>query len=397
MLHSKLTKIALGVIAFSAINVEASDLQINGFMSVAGGATLSQGTDRNHITGVETDAVFVADDVTNGFYDDALSFKADTNYGIQITSNLGDGLTATGQITGNGGENFEPTIAWAYVSYAANENWTLQAGRQRLPLFYYSDFLDVAYAYHWIRTPQQIAASFNDTFEGIKFNYRQSTDNWDWDVSAYGGSGDKDIILFTTKMENLLGLVVKTSNDWLQLRASVAKMDMTSDDLPVAYTSNGVTQATDDNPVEYSFLGLAAYMTFNSAFVMAEYTYAEADEPIGPDLGIGGYSNDLGWYISTGMRFGAFTPHITYGNNTLEYEQINNAFAVFNTEFEESVNYWTIGARWDFHPSAVAKIDYTSQMDDSDDFFKNSAGLIGVGYGDRNEVDAFSIGIDVIF
>ena len=34
-------------------------------------------------------------------------------------------------------------ICIKYLSYEVNDNWTIQAGKKRLPLFYYSDFYDV--------------------------------------------------------------------------------------------------------------------------------------------------------------------------------------------------------------------------------------------------------------
>jgi len=371
---------------------QAADVRINGFMSVVGGTTLSEGTARSHLTGAESKSTFTADSVTLGVYDDDISFKPDTNYGIQISSNLGSGLSVTGQITGNGGEDFEANVAWAYISYDLSDTWTLQAGRQRLPLFYYSDFLDVAYAYHWLRTPQQTAGALIDTFEGVKFSYANTTDNWDWNFSAFGGAGDEDIGQgFTGKMEDMMGLVGKVGNDWLQLRASYATMDLEIGD--GAFSTNGVVQGTDDNPAEYSFFGLASHMTFDNVFVVAEYTFAEVDEPFGADFGASGFTEDTGWYISSGIRLGSVTPHITYGNRVSDLTQIFGTTTLFETE----VSYWTLGARWDFHPSAAAKLEYTSQSDDSDDFAKNTAGPLGAGYGDTYEVDVISIGIDVIF
>lgn len=378
-----------------ATGAQAAEVRINGFASVVGGKTFNQGAARDHLAirpsgGTESKATFVADSVTEGIYDDEVSFKPDSNFGVQVSADLGQGLSVTGQITGNGGENFDANISWAYITYEFNENWSLMAGRQRLPFFFYSDFIDVGYAYHWIRPPQDLAASTLDTFEGVKLNWATSTDSWDWTLDAYYGAGDEEIQGFGGLTgQNIHGIVAKTSNDWLQLRATYSHLEIYFEDSP--FYSSGVQQATSDEPVDYSFYGVAAHMTFDNIFVVSEYTYADADDgAVGPDFGISGSTDDTGWYVSSGMRLGDFTPHITYGERTRGWEETGHP-----DEFEYIAKYWTLGARWDFHPSAAAKIEYTTRADESDDYYQNSVG--GFGYGETLEVDVFAMGIDVIF
>ena len=68
-----------------------------------------------------------------------------------MLGDLGEGLSVTGQIVARGVNDFDANFEWAYISYEINDNWTVQAGKKRLPLFYYSDFFDVGYAYVWMR------------------------------------------------------------------------------------------------------------------------------------------------------------------------------------------------------------------------------------------------------
>ncbi len=371
-------------------SVQAADVRINGFASVVAGTTLSEGTGTHHFTGAESDAVFAADKVTGGAYDDEISFKPDSTFGIQISSDLGHGLSVTGQITGHGGEDYDAVISWAYIGYDLTDNLSLQAGRQRLPFYYYSDFIDVGYAYHWVRPPSSLAIAIFDTFEGLNLRYSGYTGGWDWNASLMGGGGDEDVeSIGTITIEKMYGTVIKANNSWLQLRGSYFEMDQLYPDVNYL-TLNGEVQGTDDNPLGTTFYGLAAHMTFGNAFVVSEFTHVEYDEPLGADNGAIGFDEEDGWYISAGYRMGDFTPHITVGEKDTTFVETGAA-----TTGSRIAKELTVGVRWDFHPSAAAKFEYSSISDDSNDFYKNQIGL--VGYGDSLEVDVITVGVDVIF
>lgn len=401
-----------------ALQVDAAEVRINGFASIVGGTTLDESTARSPafdparlqagMPGVfsnEQRAFFVADSATEGAYDDEISFKPDSNYGIQITADLGDGLQVVGQLTGHGGEDFETQVSWAYVSYDLMPELNLQAGRQRIPLFFYSDFLDVGYAYHWIRVPQNLPLSNVDTFEGAKISWSPSTSgDFGYTFEAYAGAGDEDLITVAgpvnASLNNLVGLVAKASNDWLQVRASYTVGDY-SNNFPAFADPDGSVQ-DEDNPVGLEFAGLAANMTFGNGFVVAEYAALDFDKASGPFANVDGLVDSTGWYISAGYTFGSWTPHITYGETDNDYEQAGGQRdPIFVAQDLGTVNEaWqtiTVGARYDFHPSAALKIEYTGQIDDSDEIFRNEAGFAGDGYGARQGVDVFNIGVDVLF
>lgn len=370
---------------------QAADIRFNGFASVIAGKTLSEGTTRDRFTGIETDNTYTADNPTGGIYDDDISFKPDSVFGLQITADLGNNLTVVGQLTGHGGEDYDAEFAWAYISYDLNENWNLQAGRQRLPLFFYSDFLDVGYAYHWIRVPQELPATFNDTFEGLKIAYSTSTGNWDWRFDAYGGATDVDASFGDIEVNDIYGGVIKTSNDWLQLRATYVQQDIHAKD-PLGLTRNGTPQLTDDNRMNYEFAGIAAHATLGNGFLIGEYTISSTEDPVGPDNDGEGFDNDIGWYISYAHRFGDFTPHITYAEHTTEY---SDEMPSLTSSADAKEQAWTIGVRWDFHPSAAFKLEYTTRENDNDHEIENVIG--GFGIGEPDEVDLISAGFDVIF
>ena len=209
--------LAASIALATAASAQAADMRINGFISVGAGMTLSEGDNPSNSDGKAT---FTADSPTDGIYDDNIDFKPDSIYGIQVSSNLGQGLSVTGQITGAGGEDFEAKVSWAYISYELNDEWTINAGRQRIPFFFYSDFLDVGYAYHWMRPPTETQVAV-DTIDGLQFTWQGAMGDWDSRVQLFGGSSEADTeATGTLGLDNTLGAVFYASNDWLQLRAT---------------------------------------------------------------------------------------------------------------------------------------------------------------------------------
>lgn len=369
-----------------ATSAQAADVRFNGFASVVAGMTTSEGTAivRNAMNPAiidgTTDATFVADNPSSGVYDDDISFKPDTIFGLQVSADLGNGLSVTGQFTGAGGEDFDANVAWAYISYELNESWTMVAGRQRLPFFFYSDFLDVGYAYHWMRPPVETQVAV-DTLDGIQFRHESSLGSWDTRVQLYGGASnnDSEAIGDEANLENAVGAVFYASNDWLQLRATHMVTDFYLETAGEAFGQG------EDDAVDADFTGLAAHMTFGNAFIVAEYVTYEFDDAIQPV----GWTTYEGAYISGGYRIGDFTPHITFSTENQEIEDSVYAAAGL-TDGDDASESITVGVRWDFHPQAAFKVEYQTRSDESDN-------NIEAYYGDRNEVDVISAGFDVIF
>jgi len=391
----------LALSAFSATH--AADIRFNGFASLAGGKTFNEGTQRSSIspTGEESKSIYLADRITDGVYDDDWSFRPDSNYGLQITADVGHDLTVVGQITGNGGEDFEANVAWAYIAYDFNEHFRLTAGRQRLPLFYYSDFFDVAYAYHWVRPPQELAASDYDTFEGLKLRATVVAGNVDLAGEIFAGSASETLNTGSgVEFENQWGLTLTGTYDWLTLRAHYSEADLIIDNDALTSLSG---QGTDEDPIPGTLIGFAANADFGKFFIISEYTLAPIEDPVYPELAIRGIDGTVGWYLSYGMRFGQFTPHITYSEETIDLVELPGIYTETGTligfgdpvEYESKRQAWTIGVRWDFHPSAAFKVEYISRSDESDDYFKNSAGFLG--NGEPGKVDLLTFSLDVLF
>ena len=142
-------KVALAIGSILLSSSAYAEVNISGFASVVGGQVLDG-------TGVDEFGLgptFLADYPLVGKYEEELTFNPDTLFGLQFSADLMDGLRATAQVVSRGADGYSASFEWAYLSYELNDNWTIQAGKKRLPLYYYSDFFDVGYSYVWIRPP----------------------------------------------------------------------------------------------------------------------------------------------------------------------------------------------------------------------------------------------------
>lgn len=379
--------------AVISMPVHAADIRFNGFASVVGGMTLNEGT----VPGPEFPAViplpesettFTADRTTAGIYDDEWSFDPDSNYGLQIMADLGDGLSVTAQITGAGGEDYEAEIQWAYISYDLAPETTLSLGRQRIPFFFYSDYLDVAYAYHWIRPPVEAYSSPTSNYNGVQLLQQFSLGDWDGRVQLYGGNAAAEAENREIETNNMIGVVGYIANDWLQLRATYLVSELWAEG---SVSPEGDVQDRD-NPVDTAFAGVAARAQLGNGFVVTEYTLQHLDEPVGTNFGVAN-EDVIGWYVSAGYTFGSVTPHITYAEKEDHYTDeaylIPNS-PLFTTDQKRIRETVTVGLRWDFHPSAAFKAEYSTSSDESTAEEK-------AVWGEQNEVDLFTLGVDVLF
>ena len=150
-----------------------NNVRFNGFVSIGGGMTLDDG---------ETMRV---DGATGAEYDDSVKFGPDSLFALQAHVDLAENLSATVQLVGRGGNDFDAGFEWAYVSYEATDELTLSAGHRRLPIWFYSDSLEVGYAYHWIRPPTDLYGSPLNVYNGVNARYACAIGGLNSQVEAF--------------------------------------------------------------------------------------------------------------------------------------------------------------------------------------------------------------------
>ena len=152
--------LAIALCAVCASASSFAEVHINGFASIVGGKTLD-------------------DDTTRYGYDNDISFKNESVFALQLSADLQDKLSATAQIVARGNNSFDAEFEWAYLTYEFTDELQLSAGKMRVPFYRYSDFLDVGYAYRWVRPPQSVYSIPFSTYEGLSLLHTSQIGDWD--------------------------------------------------------------------------------------------------------------------------------------------------------------------------------------------------------------------------
>ncbi len=339
-----------------------ADINFSGFASINAGRVLSGDGAPQY----DVPPTFLADYPLVSAYEEQWSFKPESLFGLQVSADLTEGLSATAQFVSRGADDFSTKLEWAYVSYEINESWTLQAGKKRLPLFYYSDFYDVGYAYVWMRPPADNYTWQIFNYNGINALYQGSIGDWSVAGNIYFGREDsKDNRLLSQFFflkptreiwKDIIGGVVNFSNDWFEVR--LTHMRYTNERY---FSGNKEVWDNGTSERDGKFYGLSMNADFGQLFVLTELNRLNLDN-----------TSDTGM-ISIGYRMDGVTPYIGYSRfkeDAFDGENHNTTF---------------IGLRWDFHDSAAFKL----QFDEVED---NSFKLAVAGDG-----RALTFGVDLVF
>jgi hypothetical protein len=163
---------------------------------------------------------------TLGYEADTATFNRDSSIGIQISHDISPQITATGQLVAKGADDFETEAAWAYLTYRLSDSARFRMGRFRAPFFMYSDFLNVGYAQHWIRAPDEVYGLQFDSVNGVDLNYNMSFGRLDGKIQMYFGSS-QETFNFTrqdaaldVRLREQMGVIGTANYGWFTARIS---------------------------------------------------------------------------------------------------------------------------------------------------------------------------------
>jgi len=338
---NKLAFLLMPALTFSSLNTHAGDIRWNGFMSIVAGTTL------------DDDTTYLVDPNTGGTYDDTLQFAPESVVGLQASTQVNEKLTATVQIVAKGGNDYSADVEWAFFNYSVTPDLSVGAGRFRLPFFYYSDFLDVGYAYHWVRPPVDVYNLDITIVDGVNSRYSRvlSSGLGDFEIDIHGWYGSRDLPSGddTIAVRKNLGLSAVVGWEWVKLRR--------------LYHSTEVEFSEDFPPFALKYHSTAILIDYNNFFLHSEFT----------ELVPEGGDSTTSWYSSGGYVIGDFTPHYTISNN-----DVPPGFGPA-TVTDSS----TLGVAWDFSPSAKLKVEYVDRTVDSG--------------GIESEVSLVAVAVDFVF
>jgi hypothetical protein len=278
--------LALGILAaLAATSTSAQSVQITGFGQMVAGTV----TDGNAFPGTG--------------YDSDWDYKDESLFALQVRGDLNEQWSATAQIVARGRDDFDPEFAWAYVGWNGGNGWSAKAGRQRVPFFRYSDFLEVGYAYPWLRPPQAVYNASFANFDGASAAYGFNSGEWFTNIGVIGGKNEEELSdTVSQEVDSLTGLYVDTTLDILDL-----------DPLLSALRGNGFSNVAEG--IDYSkdparFVGLSAEINRGDWLLIGEWTKTTIEDS--------SYADRTQYYVTGGYRFGAWMPNLTWGRRDNE-------------------------------------------------------------------------------
>lgn len=220
--HSRtlLLTLAMGTVMQNAA-AEENAIEFNGFLNVVGGILqhdpVKDFSDAKQYPGYQ------------GYTSD-MSFDPQTSAGIQAQKKLDDKLSVSMQLYAEGDiDQYQARLKWLYLTYTPNYHSTFRVGRIGAPVYYYSDFLNVGYSYHWVLPPEP-AYPFDTTITGIDYVYQNVWNDIEWSTELVGGASDEYLQPIETRVitHNALGTVFTASTgDWLTFRAMLYRASTT--------------------------------------------------------------------------------------------------------------------------------------------------------------------------
>jgi len=410
--------------ALASTSVQA--IQFDGFMTV-GAAKIVDVTDE------DKGNVYIGALGDRGISND-LSFEKDTRFGIQVSSDVSDNMSVVAQILGRGDRgNFNAIVEWAYIDYEFHKTTSVHVGKIKQPVYLVNDYVEVGYAYPWIRPPSEVYLLNNplNTVNGIELLLQFQIGPGTLSLQPYLGSNREEIpngqgAFF--EAENIYGMDIKYSGRGYTAHASNFRCDVKTtgdfgvDDNNPFQTPLHVTLSGSGN-CNVSAVGFNLDLA-NIVFY-SEWTKRTTTEGLSRPFG-----DTEAYYATFGYRFGKFLPHITfasitgkastYGLSTGEGAIVDHDGYVadprqppslpvpggslnFPVPVQTSI---TAGLRYEVNDSAALKIEYMvvdveqspSELAKANQGF--NYGLFNTNFGQdapQDKVGIASVALDVIF
>lgn len=298
----------LSVAATAPLQAEIS-YSFNGFGTIAAGKVLSGDVADPDFVSYQCPC-FITDYNNGGIYqnNDGWSIKEESRLGAQLNINFTDKLSLVTQVMARAVDS-EFSLEWAYLSYDITDKITVQAGRKRIPLYYYSEFQDVGFAYIWLRPPQTLYGWEASNYNGANLRYTDSFADWSLTANIYAGSETVDDAPYNaiydtvpqdSKWDKIRGMDIELNRDWFTARL----IYMTSE--------NSTTERPDSDafyspPTDQTVLGLSLNADFGDWFILSEMNLNKRE-----DKADGLVVRSPASMLGVGYRMGNWTPFVSW-------------------------------------------------------------------------------------
>ena len=368
--HTQLLRaVTIALVAPAAAAADDQSFQLSGFMSVTAGAVLSGDYDQRLAYNPQIQCPCAITDWTyNGVYEgSSWTAKPDTKAGLQLTWNITDQLGFTTQVVSRATEP-QPDVQWAYMSYKFADHWELDLGRKRIPLYFYSDFQDVGFAYPWITPPSEVYGWESTNYNGASVSHSMKWGGADARASVFGGRETVKHNPYVenyytentnTNWDNIVGTDLEVSKDWWTVRAVYVQADIRFNDR--------MWQTKDHSQMQA--YGLAFNGDFGDWFFVSEIGQNNRKDTDWPD-----YSRIKAPAYSVGVGY-RFADRWTALVNTSGFRERSNDPAYEYFRYRSN----TVGLRYDLTSKSDIKVQF-DKHDDKSDNFTGDSDLLRVSY-----------------
>ncbi|WP_019677386.1 hypothetical protein [Arsukibacterium perlucidum] len=398
--------------------LQAVDFKVSGYGSIVGGKVVSGDLDPSG------EIEFQVDFYDYAYYVEDWAWDKESLVALQMVASINNRLDATIQLVAKAADEWSPDIDWFYLTYKLNDSSKIMAGRRMLPMYYFSEYMEVGFAYPWIRPPANLYWWEITQFNGLTYLYNFELGNWNLDFSAFMGeetqtnikshdfwrnrggyyfppagvyiSGTADV-----SWSDIIGVNLAAANDWLDIRASYfsTRYTTTSDVMffdELDSNGDGIADAVierrtnpDGTPIrsgqwsltdfDLSFYGLGGSMYFKYATVLFDYNYVTYDDGYG--------SRFPTFYVSAIYNHDTWQPYVGMSQAKLK---ITEDFDGFGTGEAEEHQIITLGLRYNVMANAALKFELNKFKDKGD-----RSPWYDFSY--HNDATLFSVALDFIF
>ncbi|MDU0353506.1 hypothetical protein RS130_05805 [Paraglaciecola aquimarina] len=312
-------------------------------------------------------------------YKNSVSLDKQSLLGLQLDYQFTNELGITAQVIGRTADTEDSGIEWLYLTYSPHKSLKFKLGRQRTPVFSYSDFSDVGFAYNWVTLPQQVYRQFMlPNYDGLHSQYDYVGKNISLSMEAYIGGLERDYDDFgqdiNVDVDNFKGLVGTLGyNNWT-FRASlhlgdidinIAELDNFSDTLNLAGFAQSANSLSNEGKGE--FYQFSAFYEDIDYFFRTELTKLNTELFYAPDTN--------GYFVSGGLNFYPFSVHLSFARDTSRYNEYLSEIPIGVNEQLDQLAYgyqaivgqlhnnstvsYTLGGRWDWQDNLAFKVEAT--------------------------------------
>lgn len=350
----------------------------------------------------------------DGNIENKVGFTNDSRIGIQLSAKINREVSVTGQLLARGTEdNFNMKADWAFVTYRAADALSIRGGKLKLTTFLVSDYIEVGYAYPWIRPPQEVYyANPISTMSGADALVRFNFGDYSLLFQPYYGvsRGEQAVVPqeAATTMPACLSPPPGAVNYSTCPAGTVVYADFTADGL----TGVNLSFGSDVFTVRAGYLQtLVSAPAFQVSYEKATFTsvggtldwkglvfyteYFQRDIEGAANMA---FPNQKGAYATFGYRFGKFLPHLTLA----ALDDNDNPATLGGRPLKQTSA--TLGLRYELGTGAALKMEAQQVKPDC----TGKAGEICRGLlianpdaatsPERNEsVMIYSLAVDVVF